>query len=233
MMLPFFLTGDCHGDFSRFYDPRLPIGNYIILGDAGLNYYLNKTDRKHKQKLNDELPHIFYIVRGNHEQRPEEIDSMVELYDENVKGYVYVELPFPKIRYFKDGGEYDIEGNSTLVLGGAYSIDKDYRLMQGWQWFPHEQLSAEERAAIGANLQPHYDIILSHTAPVSKEPTDLFLSFIDQSKVDKSMELWLEEIHQSVDYNYWFFGHYHADRWQDDKTRLFYNDIVMLSDLVK
>lgn len=233
MMRPFLITGDCHGKFDRFFNEKLPIGNYICLGDFGIDYYLNKTDTRRKYMLQESLSHAFYLVRGNHEQRPSELPGITTLYDTSVQGEVYVDLEFPNIRYLKDGGEYNIEGHSVLVLGGAYSIDKDYRLMQGQQWFPLEQLSEQERLDISASLKPHYDIILSHTAPVSKEPVDLFLSFIDQSSVDKSMEYWLEEIHQTVDYNYWFFGHYHADRWQDEKTRIFYNDIILLSDVAK
>ncbi len=32
------------------------------------------------------------------------------------------------------------------------------------------------------------DIVLSHTCPLRYEPTEVFLPFIDQSKVDKSTE---------------------------------------------
>ena len=30
-----------------------------------------------------------------------------------------------------------------LVIGGAYSIDKDYRLTMGYKWFPDEQPTKE------------------------------------------------------------------------------------------
>ena len=77
-----------------------------------------------------------------------------------------------------------------------------------------------------------FDYVLSHTAPLSKEPTHLFLSNIDQSTVDKSMEEFLEKIKNQIEFKKWFFGHYHSDEIIDDKFRLMYNDIIEL-DLTK
>ena len=47
----------------------------IILGDAGINFYLNKTDKKNKKIINN-TGYIIYCVRGNHEERPENIETM-------------------------------------------------------------------------------------------------------------------------------------------------------------
>lgn len=46
----------------------------IVLGDVGINYYLNEEDRNYKEylkKLNLKL----FCVRGNHEERPENIST--------------------------------------------------------------------------------------------------------------------------------------------------------------
>ena len=56
------------------------------------------------------------------------------------------------------------------------------------------------------------DFVLSHTCPKSWEPTDLFLNTVDQSGVDKTMEEWLDKVKNVVDWQFWMFGHYHADR---------------------
>ena len=55
----FIVTGDCHGRVSERLDNikrNMYIENpaevaVIILGDAGLNFYLNKTDEKQKKNL--------------------------------------------------------------------------------------------------------------------------------------------------------------------------------------
>ena len=47
-----FITGDTHRDFYRLHS--LPKNNtIIILGDVGINYFLNEEDEKLKKYLND------------------------------------------------------------------------------------------------------------------------------------------------------------------------------------
>jgi 3-oxoacid CoA-transferase subunit A len=94
----------------------------IILGDAGFNFYLNKTDWKLKRNTNN-TGYTIYCVRGNHEERPENLKIPL-VYDEEVNGLVYCEKEFPNIKYFVDGSSYDIKGYSVLTIGGAYSVDK-------------------------------------------------------------------------------------------------------------
>lgn len=43
-------------------------------------------------------------------------------------GKVWVEEAYPNILFAKDGEIYDIAGMKTIVIGGAYSVDKFYRL---------------------------------------------------------------------------------------------------------
>lgn len=241
-------TGDTHGGFStitRISNIQQNIPEYkpeetmiVILGDAGLNFWLNNTDKKYKKLLNSMNYHI-YCVRGNHEQRPELIKNMVLVNDENVNNIVYMEEAFPNIRYFVDGKIYNLLGYKCLVVGGAYSIDKWYRLARaGYSkneaetadpkkcgWFKDECLTAAEMAAIMGKVKGEsVDFILSHTCPLSWEPTDLFLNGIDQSTVDKSMEIWLDELKDNIKWKYWLFGHYHADRIERPHVEQFYQE---------
>ena len=57
-----------------------------------------------------------------------------------------------------------------------------------------------------------FDLVLSHTCPIIYEPKDLFLSSIDQSTVDKTMEQYLGEIEYKITYYLWLWGHFHAYR---------------------
>ena len=59
------------------------------------------------------------------------------------------------------------QGNliKTLVLPGAYSVDKYVRLANNWSWFPQEQCNEEEMAAGVALAQSDsYDLVLSHNS---------------------------------------------------------------------
>ena len=65
------ITGDCHGDFSRFRNYSEEIQNdsntaVIILGDAGLNFFLDERDAHIKNLLSKKYAFSIYCVRGNH-----------------------------------------------------------------------------------------------------------------------------------------------------------------------
>ena len=125
-----------------------------------------------------------------------------------------------------------INGYKVLVIGGAYSVDKFYRLEKGWTWFENEQLTAKEMAHIE---QKHsgktFDFILSHTCPISWQPRDLFLDGIDQNEVDTSMEVWMESFKNKIVFNTWLFGHYHIDRIQRPYVEILFNQIKSLDEI--
>ena len=118
-----YITGDTHRDFSRldglnFNDDDI----LIVLGDAGINYYLNDEDIRFKKYLKRYNVKLF-CIRGNHEERPENITSYKEV--DMFGGKVFIEDAYPNLIFAKDGEVYNIDGKSVLVIGGAYSIDKN------------------------------------------------------------------------------------------------------------
>lgn len=237
--MEFLITGDKHGSFTyllddlqHFYGDHKPEDlGIIILGDAGLNFYLNKTDEKKKAFLNAR-GYKFYLVRGNHELRPSMLENIQKVYDWDVNGDIYIEEEYPNIKYLIDGEYYFINGFKCLCLGGAYSVDKEYRLLNHYPWFPDEQLSEKEMEDIFYRLDgDHFDFVLSHTCPYSWMPKDLFLSFIDQSKVDNSMEIWMDDFKDKIDWDVWLFGHYHSDRLVRPGVEMFYHRIDSLDNI--
>ena len=229
-----YAIGDIHGKFQPVRDFWLRSkleqkisanredNALILLGDSGLNYFFNHRDRKLKEKLSC-YPFTYFVVRGNHEERASECAK------KNPDGWhieifwgdkVLVENDYPYIKYACDGpGVYEIPCEDkiykTLVLPGAYSVDKDYRLYMGYAWFEQEQMSSVEANFAWDLIEQNnnsFDLILSHTCPIMFEPTDLFLPIVDQNLVDKSMERFLGSIEYHVDYKAWLWGHYHANR---------------------
>lgn len=237
MINRFLITGDCHGEFSRFknYDEKVqkdPNAAVIILGDAGLNWTLDEHDAQMKNFLDKRYNFTIYCVRGNHEARPQNVPDMKLVYDENVKGEVYMQDKWPKIRYFKDFGLYMIDGLVVAVIGGAYSVDKLYRLDRGAIWYEDEQLTDQEMINCTVEFTgAEVDMVLTHTCPITWEPIDLFLNGIDQNRVDKSMELFLEEIFQCFNWGVACFGHYHADRIERPYVEQFFKDTENLQDI--
>lgn len=212
----------------------------VLMGDAGLNYFFNYRDQEAKKKMS-QIPLTYFVIRGNHEERPSICmeKNPTEWHTEEFWGNtVYVENNYPNIKYaldeaaiyhipyiigYCDGTEendYCDEGMpfwdtyEVLVIPGAYSVDKYHRITNGWSWFENEQLSPQEREKCLRLIEEvrNVDLVLSHTCPIIFEPTDLFLSFIDQSMVDKSMERLLGEVEYRLNYKAWIWGHYHAFR---------------------
>ena len=239
------IHGDTHGNFNWMhtqlekYQPEETA--IIILGDAGFDFYLTKSDEKKKKDV-DFKGYYIYWLRGNHEARPQDIQGYEKIFDENVHGVVYCNSKYPHLRAFLDYGFYDINGYSCLVIGGAYSVDKHWRLQRACLteetnnpkqsgWFNNEQLTLEEMKDCSIKIQQFIatgkvvDFVMTHTCPLAYQPTDMFLSFIDQSTVDNSMEIWMNKIKNILKWHIWLFGHYHADRIEAPHIEQYYNDI--------
>ncbi|MCL2301562.1 MAG: metallophosphoesterase [Firmicutes bacterium] len=222
------LTGDTHGKFNRVWDyckkmttSRAEI--MVILGDAGINFSGGARDEMVKRDLRN-LPITLLCVHGNHEMRPESAGGYEEI--EWHGGIVYVEPQYPNLLFAKDGEVYDIAGQRCIVIGGAYSVDKPYRLARGWPWFADEQPSEEIKARVEQRLAAvgwKVDIVLSHTCPLKYEPTETFIKGIDQSGVDKSTEIWLDSIEEQLAYEHWYCAHYHIAKKVDRVRFLFEN----------
>ncbi len=222
-----YITGDTHRDFSRIYKlDESEDDILIVLGDAGINYYLNQEDIRCKEYLQKFKLNIF-CIRGNHEERPENISTYKEV--EMFGGKVFIEEDYPNLIFAKDGETYNIDGKKILVIGGAYSVDKQYRLLHGYKWFKDEQLTKEEMDTILEKVKgKHFDIVLTHACPYKYEPREVFMQGLDQSKVDKSMEHFLDEIEENISYDKWYCGHYHTEK-QVDKLEFMFGRIKIFN----
>ena len=227
-----YITGDIHRGLDRFemFTSRFTTSKediMIILGDAGFNFYLNAAD-KNLKSIAEKLPLTFFCIHGNHEERPQ-----------NIRGYetclfhggtAFFQKEFPSLYFAKDGEFYDFNGKTCLVLGGAYSVDKHYRLAYGYPWFPSEQPDDAEKKRIEQEIEKHHyqtDYVFSHTCPYDTMPRHLFMSGIDQSRVDNSTEKWLQTISDKLTFERWFFGHYHVN-WTNGNYQMLFEDIIEL-----
>lgn len=227
-----YVTGDTHREFDRIFEFCQENGTttediLIILGDAGINYCLDASDRDLKWELST-LEVTIFCIHGNHEERP----SLIDGYEEKLwrGGVVYYEEEFPNLLFAKDGEIFDFDGIRTLVIGGAYSVDKYARIFGNAPWFASEQPSEEIKDYVERQLEKalwQVDCVLTHTAPKRYEPTWAFLPALDQSRVDKTTEEWLDSIERRLSYSSWYCGHYHVDS-QEGPVRVMYEDICEL-----
>lgn len=228
-----YITGDTHGEF-RHIKRFCEIANtsksdtLIILGDSGLNYYTDERQHRFKSKA-ARLPITLFCIHGNHEERAELLPqyTLKRLWG----GRVLVEPQYPSLLFAQDGEVYNIPSQSgikpSLVIGGAYSVDKFYRLNTGANWYQSEQPSDSIKLKVESALKARglqIDTILSHTCPFRYIPREWFIAGIDQSTVDVSTELWLDDILTNlIHYNKWYCGHYHGDKVIDKLEFMYYN----------
>lgn len=227
-----YYTGDTHGKFDKivqaFYSGMLTVNDtLVILGDAGFNYYGNmRGDIPKKQQVN-RLGLKVLCIQGNHEERPSNISTYQT--KRFCGGSVWYEPEYPNILFAKDGDVYNLDGKRSIVIGGAYSVDKFYRIKHGSKWFRDEQPSDKIKSRVEkklAALNWNVDQVLSHTCPQKYTPVETFLPGIDQSKVDKSTEIWLDIIEDRLTYQRWLCGHWHIDK-TIDSLRFVMHDIIL------
>jgi len=222
-----YLIGDIHGDPERVVQFCLSMkprrtDTIILLGDVAANYTGGQRDEWVKQTL-EKLKINILCIHGNHELRPSTIESYK--LKEWRGGMVWYEEAYPHLLFAKDGEIYTIEGKSYLAIGGAYSVDKFYRLERNYGWWSDEQPSEEIKRYVESQIDKvkRVDCVLSHTCPFKYEPREAFLNFIDQSTVDDSTERWLDMIEEKLEYKLWFCGHWHIDKRIDKMHFLFKN----------
>lgn len=232
-----YITGDKHRNFFEVAEFCERFGTtkddlMIVLGDNGVNFAGEIEDCVIKERLQN-LPITFMMIRGNHDMRPNnpEYYTLTPVIRPTVSGYFYIQDAYPDL-LFATEGYYSIrlkDGYKTAyVIGGAYSVDKQARLINDWGWFPDEQLNKDEMDWVDKHLLGHkVDYMFTHTCPRKYEPTETFLSYLDQSTIDKTMENWLDKVEENIQYEKWYCGHWHIGK-SIDKIRFLYHEIILL-----
>lgn len=252
-----FVVGDIHGKPVCIRDTISQIDNpskddfIIIAGDAGFEYqdYIMGTAKKETKKF----PGKWIVLRGNHDSSYWYEHSH---WDENSQEYIpnegwnftedgmyLYQEKYPNIWYIADdGGIYLIGDYNILFIPGAYSVDKYYRLRMNYPWNPQEQLSDKSKDELSLlviewlDLGYDIDFVIAHTFPRKLQPKfeDLFMSGLDQSSVDKSMENWLDKMSYLYEscpsFKQYFGGHFHDDRVLTEKYTMLYHGVECLED---
>lgn len=171
----YYITGDVHGNSHILSErcEKLKKGDtLIILGDVGANFSSDLKDKIFKKRANA-LEITMFCIHGNHEIRPETIPSY-KIKEWN-GGKVYYEEEYPYLLFAIDGEIYNINGQKTMVIGGAYSIDKYYRALRAVLRMPSPPFTAEE-----------YENIIVKMVDSTTQPQNIDKEI--QKKADKLIE---------------------------------------------
>ena len=247
-----FITGDTHGDFTRFkkkifYEQAELTKDdcVMIVGDFG-GIWDGSAEERHWLDWLEAKPFTTLFVSGNHEN----FDMLAEFPIEDWHGG-RVQRVRPSVIHLMRGQIYDIQGRTFFTMGGASSHDiqdgilepddplfkkKCRRLdargamyrVNHRSWWKEELPSAEEYQTARANLDSvgwAVDYIISHCCPSSVQD-ELSNGFYQADALTD----FLDEIAQRCRFRYQFFGHYHTNRVIREKYVLLYEQIIRLKE---
>lgn len=158
---PIAIAGDWHGDvpwMRAVVDAASVAGADIILhvGDLAVLWPgrdKGKFDRRLQQRLELRDMH-FAFIDGNHDNHHEL--RALPLDDDGL-------APLrPRVRYLPRGARFKYGGITVAGLGGAYSIDREWRT-EGKDWWPEEDVTDEDVDRLIAGGPA--DVLLMHDAP--------------------------------------------------------------------
>lgn len=213
-----YVIGDRHGNFEELilFAIRLHLtedDNLIVLGDMGLCWRKDRQDLdKFISRWEDKMlnPPFLYFIDGNHEN----FDLLKSFKDGVIS---------PHIRWLKRGTIIYFEGKKCLCIGGADSIDK-FRRTKHLSWWEDEQITQEDIDSCKAET---YDYVFSHACPYSVFKENALLlgdPQFDGEEFDHISEEMLDRLKEKIEFNHWWFGHYHKDIELNNKFCCLYNN---------
>lgn len=227
-----YLTGDTHGEIDiHKLSANKNVGQVlknctkddylIICGDFGLVWDGSKEEKWWQKWLNDK-PYTTLFVDGNHENT--DLLSKYPIEEWNGGKVQFIQ---PSVIHLMRGQMYTIDNKKIFTMGGGTSIDR-WRRKEGVSWWPQEIPSDDELKEGIDNLDKNnwkVDYIVTHEAPNSIH--DLAIGPYSEKKHDK-LTCYLESLLQDLQFDKWYFGHYHRTDTFGDKSqfRLLYDDVV-------
>lgn len=191
----------------------------IILGDCGAVWDGGENDKEVHRVLNN-LPVTVLYIDGNHEN----FDLLYEYPEIKWNGGL-VHMVSDSIYHLMRGQVYEINGKTIFTFGGGNSIDKGLRTPRV-SWWPEEMPSQDEYEEGLRNLERvnnKVDYILSHTCP--KEV--IYAMINDYKDGEEELQQYLQRIADNVEFQDWYFGHFHVDE-DVDNFHCLWDEIVLL-----
>ena len=210
-----FLTGDTHGDFSRFrpdiFYEQIGLTKddcTIICGDFG-GIWDGSPEEQGQLDWLEQRPYTTLFVSGNHENYDLLAQYPVEEWRAGAAGSALE----PDDPLFKK------KCRRLNARGAMYRVNHQ-------SWWAAELPSEEEYQTARDNLGKHgweVDYIITHCCPSSVQD-ELSSGFYQADALTD----FLDEIAQRCRFRYQFFGHYHTNKVIREKFVLLYEQIIKL-----
>lgn len=226
--MSFIITGDTHGmldigkvvSFFSDHESEYTKEDYLIIcGDVGVCGFSAFRETEVRNVLRN-LPVTTLFIDGNHENF-EELNS----YSVDVWNGGKVHFIESGIIHLMRGQVFNIDGVSFFTFGGAYSIDKMYRI-EGESWFPEEIPSYAEYEEGWSNLERagfRVDYILTHTGP---REVVAYMGYGELSDDEVELRQYLQRVADNTDFTAWYFGHFHDDTDVENRFYCLYDEMI-------
>lgn len=204
---------------------RLTRSDFLIVsGDFGYPWDFSPEECEEVAWL-ESRPYTLLFVDGNHER----YDHWAERpYEEWHGGMTQRLSPDSPIRRLCRGEVFDLGGASIFTMGGATSVDRDWRhpYIDWWPMeLPDEQNFVQAREHL-ATADWQIDYVITHTCASRMLATTLFPAPNCENPGTDRLTDFLDELEGRLAYKRWYYGHFHRD--VDEKHVALYDNIVAL-----
>jgi len=232
------VTGDTHGDFSRFSPDHFPetkamtkADAVIICGDFG-GIFADTPVEAHWLDWLEDRSFTTLFVDGNHENFEKLNAFLVHIWHGGKVHYLR-----PHVIHLMRGQVFEIGGLTFFTMGGAASHDiqdgvldpeaPDFEerywqmrrmrsrfRVKGITWWPEELPSEAEYDEAVKNLEKVnwlVDCVLTHCLPTS------VMERLSTDYIPDKLTDFLEMVMRRCRFDFWYAGHYHQNRVVDDR----------------
>ncbi len=224
-----FITGDTHGDMSRFtakafrksgLKPPKKGDTLLVCGDFGFVWDGSREEQKRLVKLGRKKYQILFVA-GTHEnfellgQYP--ITEFAGGMARTISG---------KLRCLENGYPFTLEGMHIFACGGGESDDALIRMELNCH-DPRELPDLQTVRDAGnrfVNFEEKFDVIVTHDGPTRMR------NFINLENGEMNiLHALFDKMQESDKFDRWFFGRYHIDRRLSGKFTVVYQKILPLN----
>ena len=220
-----FITGDTHGDLSRFKKKELKKlrkgDSLIICGDFGFVWDGSNSEQKLLKWLGNRKYNVLF-VEGVHENF-----TQLEKYETELWCGGKTRKISGNLRQLMRGQVFEIESKRIFAFGGgrseendSYLNDDDNEARLRWK----QEIPTEEELAEGMKNLERYAFTVDYI--VSYEPPAKISEFMELGKSDRShVNTYLEQVREKTDFIRWFFGRHHINKLIPPKFQAVFDGI--------